>query len=153
VVSAIPSFSFFSQTHQINMQTCSVLVALNGSNDTVILKEGVTVPEVVVLMAGHGRHSVTRVPGTVNTLDAELTAKVECDRLVRCYGEETVGIAFGANRFNLTLPDNFDAIDFNEVDPYAGIASVNKETEEVDAEEVKPTAKKAAKKSVTPFDA
>jgi hypothetical protein len=135
------------------MQTCSVLVALNGSNDTVILKEGVTVPEVIVLMAGHGRHSVTRVPGTVNTLDAVLTAKVECDRLTRCYGEETVALAFGANRFNLTLPDNFDAIDFKEVDPYVGIAAATKETEEVDPEAAEPTPKKAAKKSVTPFDA
>lgn len=135
------------------MQTCSVLVALNGSNDTVILKEGVTVPEVVVLMAGHGRHSVTRVPGTVNTLDAVLTAKVECDRLVRCYGEETVAIAFGANRFNLVLPEDFDAIDFKEVDPYSGITPAVKEAEEVKPEVVEPAPKKATKKSVTPFDA
>jgi hypothetical protein len=135
------------------MQTCSVLVALNGSNDTVVLKEGVTVPEVVVLMAGHGRHSVTRVPGTVNTLDAVLTAKAECDRLVRCYGEEPVALAFGANRFNLALPEDFDAIDFKEVDPYAGIALANKEAEEVEPEEASPAPKKAAKKSVTPFDA
>lgn len=135
------------------MQTCSVLIALNGSNDTVILKEGVTVPEVIVLMAGHGRHSVTRVPGTVNTLDAEITAKVECDRLVRCYGEETVAIAFGANRFNLTLPDNFEAIEFNEVDPYSGIAPAVKEDEEVETEAAEPAPKKTAKKSVTPLEA
>jgi hypothetical protein len=135
------------------MQTCSVLIALNGSNDTVILKEGVTVPEVIVLMAGHGRHSVTRVPGTLNTLDAVLTAKVECDRLVRCYGEETVALAFGANRFNLTLPDDFDTIDFKEADPYAGIAPATKEVEEATPEAVEPATKKATKKSITPFDA
>jgi hypothetical protein len=152
VVSAIPSFPFLSH-HINNMQTCSVLVAIGGSNDTVILKEGVTVPEVIVLMAGHGRHSVTRVPNTlIEREGGEVTAKVECDRLVRAYGEETVALAFGANRFNLTLPTEFDAIEFKEVDPYAGITPVEKDVVETPEEEPVPV-KKGSKKSVTPLDA
>lgn len=142
------------------MQTCSVLVALGGSNDNVILKEGVTVPEVVVLMAGHGRHSVTRVPGTLQKAEAgELSAKSECDRLSRCYGEEAVTLAFGANRFNLALPDTFDGIDFKEVDPYAGIAQPTPAVEAaapeevIATEEVQAPVKKSSKKSITPFDA
>lgn len=142
------------------MQTCSVLVALNGSNDTVVLKEGVTVPEVIVLMAGHGRHSVTRVPGTLRKLEGgELTAKAECDRLTRSYGDEVVALAFGPNRFNLTLPDTFDAIDFKESDPYGGAAQaapVEAEAapEEPSATEGEPVpTKKSSKKSITPFDA
>ena len=144
------------------MQTCSVLVALGGSNDNVILKEGVTVPEVVVLMAGHGRHSVTRVPRTLQKYEGgELTSKADCDRLARCYGEEVVALAFGANRFSLTLPDTFDAIDFQEVDPYAGITQPSSEPQEAPpapeepaaTEKVEAPAKKSSKKSITPFDA
>jgi hypothetical protein len=138
------------------MQTCSVLVALGGSNDNVVLKEGVTVPEVIVLMAGHGRHSITRVPKTLSEREGgELTAKAECDRLVRAYGEEPVTLAFGANRFNITLPKTFDEIDFNEVDPYEGVAKSEPVAEEVseEASEEAPAPKKAHKKSVTPLDA
>jgi hypothetical protein len=138
------------------MQTCSVLVALGGSNDNIVLKEGVTVPEVVVLMAGHGRHSITRVPNTLQKTEGEVSAKAECDRLSRCYGEEAVTLAFGANRFNVSLPSTFDAIDFNEVDLYGGIASpASKEitAEEPAPEEEPAPAKKPSKKSITPFDA
>lgn len=137
------------------MQTCSVLVALGGSNDNIVLKEGVTVPEVVVLMAGHGRHSITRVPNTLQKVEGEFSAKAECDRLSRCYGEEAVTLAFGANRFNVSLPNTFDAIDFNEVDPYGGVAPANKEAtaEEPVLEEEPAPAKKPSKKSITPFDA
>jgi hypothetical protein len=134
------------------MQTCSVLVALGGSNDNVILKEGVTVPEVIVLMAGHGRHSITRVPKTLKEREGgELTAKAECDRLTLCYGEESVALAFGANRFNITLPKTFDEIDFKEVYPYEGVAQPEPVTEEVTEEA--PAPKKGSKKSVTPLDA
>ena len=141
------------------MQTCSVLVALGGSNDSVVLKEGVTVPEVVVLMAGHGRHSVTRVPGTLQKIEGEISAKAECDRLSRCYGEEAVTLAFGANRFNVSLPNTFDAIDFNEIDPFGGIAQSAPVVEEVTPEEPpapeedQTPVKKSSKKSITPFDA
>ena len=135
------------------MQTCSVLVAIGGSNDTVVLKEGVTVPEVLVLMAGHGRHSITRVPKTLGSAD-DTSAKDECDRLVRCYGEETVATAFGANRFNLTLPAKFDDIDLKEADPFAGISTpAVDEAPEAEAAEEAPAPKKPAKKSVTPFEA
>jgi hypothetical protein len=134
------------------MQTCSVLVAVGGSNDTVVLKEGVTVPEVLVLMAGHGRHSITRVPKTSGTID-DVSAKEECSRLTLCYGEETVAIAFGANRFNLTLPTKFEDIDFKEVDPFAGISTPAAEAEPEAEEAEEAPAPKKVKKAVTPFDA
>ena len=88
------------------MQTCTVLVSLHGDTNNIVPKSGMSVPEVLVLMACHGPHSVTPVPNSVREFRGE-PHLVEAARLSAVYGVEPVENCFGKVTFNTKLPTRF----------------------------------------------
>lgn len=88
------------------MQFCSILVALAGDMLNQVPKDGVSVPEVLVLMAGHGRDSVTIVEGSVFEERGSNPVE-EVARLRTAYGDESVTAVFGKASFNVNLPTRF----------------------------------------------
>jgi hypothetical protein len=84
------------------MQRCNVLVALNGNTGSQVPKYDVTVAEIILLMATHGRDSVTRLPGRAGENNVE--HREEYIRLAHVYGEDTVKNVFGASAFSVKFP-------------------------------------------------
>jgi hypothetical protein len=77
------------------MQTVTCEVLLSGDLGNTVVKEGVTVPEIVLLFAIHGIGSVTDVKLEGN---ATISNNKELERLTNIYGKEVVSKAFpGAN--------------------------------------------------------
>ena len=113
------------------MQYCSVLVALGGETQNVVLRENVSVPEILVLMSLHGKESVTREPDT--TTESSVVHGGLLEMLKTSYGNDVVGKLFGTT-FGATLPTRLAEI---------GLSSP--EDVVADTEADAPVAKKASK--------
>ena len=116
-MSAVPPSLFADRKHFTIMQTTSLLVALRGDVNNTVSKHGMTVPETLVLMAAHGAHSVTVIPGTIENISRAIPPHEEVARLSRCYGEEPTEACFGKPKFGMRLPANFSEVGIEVEEP------------------------------------
>lgn len=100
------------------MQTSTIQVALRGDAGNTVIKTGATVPETLVLMAGHGQHSVILIPDTLEETRG-VNHLEEIARLTRAYDAESVKACFGEAKFGARLPTRFSEIGLAPADEQA----------------------------------